>query len=82
MTREVIVEWLVYPDWKSRAKTYFLKIVGLFGGEVWKFIADFEISRREFSDCYDEVFSVVIFQAKWCKVKQVWFARSIEKKVK
>ena len=79
VTRKVIAEWYIYPDWKSRLVTWFWRLVGLSGGEVWHEICEVEIGRKELSDAYDETYELLIDESD-TRRRQVWIIKSLVEK--
>lgn len=79
VTREIIVEWILYPTLKSRLLTYFWKLVGLGGGEVWSRICEFEIGQKPFGDCYIKTYEFLIYKSVTGRL-QVWLVETIREK--
>jgi len=68
--KECFYSYYSYPNIKSRLKTYFLKIIGFYKGEVWKTIASFQVAEDN-----DWRYSILIMQALWCKQVEVLWMR-------
>ena len=71
--REAVYSRYDYPNWKSRLKTYFLKVTTLIHGEVWKKICHIQIGEDE-----TWRYTIEIMEAEWCKVREIIILRELK----
>jgi len=73
MVREAIYHRYEYPNFVSRLKTYFLKLLRFYGGETWFNLVDIQIGEDN-----TFTYTLEIEQAEWCKQIQTLIIRDFK----